>query len=484
MKKQLKIGGRSKNMDSRRSHEDVINCYMETDSEGEFKRLTRAPCFSLLSEVGNGPIRGMLNASGVLYVVSGNEFYRVTISDFGALNAILIGSISGQNGPVSLSAIGTDAPQIMALTSGTGYIFNADTLAFTEITDVSFTPDYSVASFNQRFYLNKPDSNEFFGSDILDGLNYDPLFFASAENNPDPLVYVAALNTEIVLFGTQSIERWQDIGITEGFPLRRIQGATINRGCAAPKTVAQFENTLYWLADDFTVRSLNSGGMQKISDLPLETAITEYSIPSNAFGFFLDYPFYKCYCITFPGNNVTWCYDVMRGVWHKRKSTDTDCWRIGTSANYKNIVLVGDRFNGNIYSMNANLYTEDGVETVMTWITASDYMDETSFSMTEMEIVADCGVGPITNVSPGTGQILNEPIKPYIRCAMSKDGGFTYRWLSDRQLGQVGDRKHRIMWRGLGRVRQTNDLVFKFTSNGDWPVNIYTGVADVEIGVV
>jgi hypothetical protein len=480
---QIRLGGRARDLDSRKSQEDVINCYLESDDEGDFKRLTRAPAFRLLASVGNGPIRGMLNASNVLYVVSGNEFYKVTISPFGALNSTLIGTISGQNGPVSLAAIGTDLPQIMALTSGTGYIYNSDTLAFTEITDVSFTPDYAVTSFNQRFYLNKPSSNEFFGSDILDGLNYDPLFFASAENNPDPLVTLQSLNTEVVLFGTQSIERWQDIGVDTGFPLRRIQGATINRGCAAPKSLAQWENTLFWLADDFTVRSLNSNGMDKISDLPLEKAMIGYNFPSQAIGWFVDYPFYKCYCISFPGNNVTWCYDVLRRIWHKRDSVGVDCWRIGSSANYSNLVLLGDRFNGNIYAMDANLYTENNVQTPMTWVTPATFVNEAPMVCTRLEIIADSGVGPITNVTD-IGQILNEPVKPYIRCAMSKDGGFTWTWLPDRQLGQRGDRAHRVVWRSLGRIKKTGDLVFKFESNGNWPVNIYSAVADMEAGLV
>jgi hypothetical protein len=479
----IRLGGRSKNMDSRKSHEDVINCYLEADAEGDFKRLTRAPCFRKLADVGNGPIRGMLTVFSSLYVVSGNQFYRVNISPFGALNATLIGSISGQTGAVSMAAIGTDNPQVLVLTSGTGYIYDAGAATFTEITDVSFTPDYAVTSFNQRFYLNKPNSNEFFGSDVLDGLNYDPLFFASAENNPDPLVTLQALNTEIVLFGKQSIERWQDIGVDTGFPLRRIQGATINRGCAAPRSMAQWENTIFWLADDFTVRSLSSGGMEKISDLPLEKAITGYSQPAQAIGFFVDYPYYKCYCITFPGNNATWCYDVLRGIWHKRESVGVDCWRVGNSANYSNLVLLGDRFNASIYSIEAGLYTEDGVETPMTWITPATSENSTAFVCTRLEIVADAGVGPIGNVT-AIGQILNEPVEPYIRCAISRDGGFTWSWLPDRQLGQRGDRGHRCVWRSLGRIKKTQDLAFKFSSSGAWPVNIYEAVADVEAGIV
>lgn len=483
MKKKILLGGRSKNLHSRKSHQEAINCFLEIDESGEFKRLTSSPCFRLLSSVGNGPIRGMLTASGVLYLVSGNEFYRVTISQFGAINATLIGDISGQNGLVTLAAIGTDLPQIMALTSGTGYIYNADTEAFTQITDVSFDPDYQVTSLNQRFYLNKPNSNEFFGSDILDGLNYDPLYFASAENNPDHIKTIQAINTELIIFGSESIERWQAIDVTEGFQLRRMEGATINRGIASARSLATFENTVFWLADDFTVRSLSSSGMNKISDLSLETAITSYSSPSQAFGFFVNYPYYKCYCLTFPGNNVTWCYDVMRGLWHKRDSVGVDGWRIGACVNYSNFVIVGDRFNGNIYAMDANIFTENGQKTPKIWVTPSEYLDETNYVCNSLELVADSGVGPISNVTD-IGQILNEPVKPYISCEISKDGGFTYRALPDRNLGSVGDRSHRLKWRSLGRIRPTNDMVFKFLSTGDWQVNIYSAIVDVEAGIV
>jgi hypothetical protein len=425
----------------------------------------------------------MFVASDVLYVVSGSEWYRCTVSAFGSINPILIGTITGQNGPVTMAAIGTDTPQIQALTAGTGYIYDVATDTMTEITDPSYTPDYQVTSFNQRFYLNKPDSNEFFGSDVLDGLNYDPLFFASAENNPDPLVSLYALNTELVLFGTQSIERWQDIGVSEGFSLRRIQGGTINRGMASQRSLARFENTLYWLADDYTVRALSGSGMEKISDLPLESKIIDYASPSQALGFFVDYPFYKCYCLTFPQNNVTWCYDVMRNIWHKRDSIGVDGWRIGSTASFSNMVLLGDRFNGNVYIMDANVYTENDVETPMRWITPSTFMDESSFTMSELEVVADAGVGPITNVT-AIGEIENEPLAPYIRCAISRDGGFTWSWLPDRHIGRIGDRKHRLIWRSLGRVRQTQDLVFKFESTGNWPVNMYSAVADIEVGIV
>jgi len=223
--------------------------------------------------------------------------------------------------------------------------------------------------------------------------------------------------------------------------------------------------------------------MDKISDLSLEMDISSYSNPNTAIGFVIDFPFYKCYCLTFQGNDVTWCYDIVRRSWHKRKSTDVDSWRIGNSVQAANITLLGDRFNGNIYAMDNSVYTEAGITTPMVWITASTNVNEAPMTYSYLELVADMGVGSISNVN-AIGQISATPLAPMIRCARSIDGGFTYKNLPDRSLGKVGDRRNKIIWRQNIRVPRTNDLVHKFTSSGDFPVNVYGAYTDGEAGLV
>jgi len=483
MRQRITLAGTSADMKSRRSREDLINCYLEISNKGDFVRITRAPCFRLLNTVGTGPIRGFYETAGIIYMVSGTEFYRCTVSAFGAFNAVLKGTITGQNGSVVMASVGADTPQVLVLTSGVGYIYKELDGSFTEITDVSFEPDYGVTAFNARFWLNRPNSNEFFGSDIDDGLNYDALFFASADNTSDVLKNLKALNTELVLFGSKSVERWQDIGIATGFPLRRVQGGTINRGIGAARSLAQFENSLFWLADDLTVRTLVNGDMDKISDLSLETQIGQYNKPTEAIGFVVDYTYYKAFCLTFPQNNVTWCYDIMRRLWHKRDSVGVDCWRIGCSVQASNITLLGDRFNGNVYAMDNTVYSEAGTQTPMTFITASTHNDAAASTCAYLELVADMGVGTISNVNE-IGQISNSPVQPMMSCARSTDGGATYRWLPDRTLGAVGSRNNKIIWRDNIRIPRTNDFVHKFMASGDFPVNIYAAYADMEAGLV
>jgi len=483
MRQQMRLGGRSRDLRSRQSREQVINCYLELDNDGEFKRLSRTPGFKYKITVGTGIIRGIYSTGNDVYVVSGDEAYRISVSPFGDLFAHLIGNVSGFEGSVSINAIGADNPQIMFLTSGSGYIYKTLDSSFTKITDATFDPDYSAVSFNDRFWLNKPNSNQFYASNILDGLTYDALFFAQADNNPDPIVAMGQIGTSILLFGENSTEQWYDPGTTTvGFTLLRIQGATLNRGIASAASLAQWENNLFWLADDYTVRSISSGGMEKISDLPLETEITTYSTPKACIGFVVDYPYYKCYVLNFYRDNVTWCYDIMRKIWHKRSSNGGK-WKIACAANFNNYVILGGYSTGNLYVMDGSTFMDGEDKALMRFVTPAHTNDDTSMTYSNMELVADMGVGTIGDVNAlGIKEPL--PLDATLNASRSVDGGFTYLSLPSRSLGRVGNRSNKMIWRNPIRVPRTNNLVHAFETDGDFPVNIYSAYIDGVPGLV
>jgi len=478
----IPLGGSSKDFESRYSREEVINLYKETDDAGTFQRLLRAPGFVDFITLGTGPIRGMHVAADVLYVVSGSGFYRVSVNPVGSVQADLKGTVAGFTGPVRLASIGTDQPQVMALTNRRGFIYDESNDTFGEVTDANFDPDFSVTAFNQRFWFNKPDSNEFFASDILDGFTYDPLFFASAENKPDTLEYVIALNTELYLFGQRTIERWQETGQATGFSVRRITGATINRGIGARASVVQWENNIFFLADDFTVRKIGGGGYEKISDLSFEEQIRDYSFPDRAEAFFLDNPHHKIYCITFPAEGVTWCYDVSTGLWHKRESNDIGRWRISTAELIFDRVILGDYANGNLYVLDENEYSEAGVETPAIWRTPGLSNKDAPFTCSRLEIFPEVGVGTDNNVDE-IGQKSNNSLDPEIRLRVSKNGGRTWISKSNRNLGRIGEYVQKVIWRNIGRVNRGQALVFEFSVNDNVKTEIYEGYVDVQKGV-
>lgn len=482
MRERIKLGGQSKDVDSRYSKEEVINGYIDSDNSGEFRRLARTPGTTDFITLGNGPIRGMHVAADVLYVVSGSGFYRVSVNPVGSVQAELKGTVSGFSGPCRLASIGTDQPEVMALTNTRGFIYKNSDDSFAEVTDLDFDPDFSVTALNQRFWFNKPDSNEFFGSDVLDGFSYDPLFFASAENKPDLLQYVVSLNTELYLMGSSTIERWQDTGASEGFPLRRITGGTINRGLGARASVATWENDIFFLADDFTVRRLGGSGYSKISDLAFEEQIREYAFPDRAEGFVVDNPHFKVYYISFPGEGVTWGYDLTNNQWHKRSSKATERWRMSEAALIFDKVILGDVVNGNLYVLDENEYTEAGEPETITWTTPSISDQTAPFTVPKLEIFAEVGVGTEDNIQDD-GQKLTNTIDPEIRLEVSRDGGRSYTQYTPSSLGRIGERDKKIVWRNLGRVKRGQGLIFRFSCNEPVKVEIYAGWITVFKGV-
>jgi len=291
------------------------------------------------------------------------------------------------------------------------------------------------------------------------------------------------MNTELYLFGSRTIERWQDTGVSTGFPLRRISGATQQRGLGAKASVATWQNSIFFLADDFTVQTISGGQMQKISNLELDEKVKEYSFPERAEAFFIDDTQHKVYCLTFPGNGVTWCYDVSTGLWHNRSSVDVDGWRINSSALIFNQVVMGDKKNGKLYALSDTTYKEGTVETPVIFTTPPFRSDEGNFTMTRLELICEVGVGTIEDTDE-TGVKQPDTLEPIVSMRMSKDGGETWGSWKDRSLGRIGRRDTKVIWRGGGRVVRTQNLVFQFLINDPVKFEAYALYVDVEPGLV
>ena len=482
MEMEIPLGGRAKDLNSRKSRETLVNGYFEADKSGEFKRIKRAPGLSPYTTLGSGPIRGALEAGGSYYVVSGEEFYLLRRSPAGEIQTVLVGNVAGVNGPVRLAVIGTDDPQIMVLSSGNGFVYKTSDESFTQVTDANFDPGNSIASLNQHFWFNKLDSNEFFGSDLLDGLTYDPLFFASDETNPDPLVYVASMNTGLWTMGSRSCGRWQTT--SQEFPLRPVLGGNIERGVGAVFSVVRFQDNIIWLADDFTIRGIMGGQYTRdpLSDLSFNQEVKDYISPEKAEAFFVDHPVHKIYYITFPDEDVTWGYDLSTGIWHKRKSYGMGRWRASTATKVFDRILIGDYESGDIYTLDDNVYNENSNYQEFIIQTPPISAEDSNLFVSHVELDCEVGVGGISNAIPSLGITLDKPIDPRIRVERSLDGGKTFKEFPDISLGRIGETEPKVIHRHPFYIRRKKNAVFRFTVTDDVPMSIYGLWADVERG--
>lgn len=446
----------------------MVNLYPEMVPEGgkEAAFLSRCPGLRRLVEVGQGPVRGLWQLGDYLYVVSGDVFYRVNVIGTTSRYKIReIGTVSG-TGPVSMSDNGT---QIFIACNPDGFIYNATTEVFAQITDPDFPGAVTVGYLDGYFVFNEPNSSRVWVTSLLDGLSVDPLDFASAEGSPDGLISLIVDHREAWLFGTNSIEVWYDAGLPD-FPLQRIQGAFNEIGCAAPYSVAKLDNGLFWLGSDARGRGIvyraNGYTGQRISTHAIEWQIQDYGDISDAIGYTYQQDGHAFYVLIFPSAQATWVYDVATQAWHERAGWDNGLFvrhRSNCQAVYNNEIIVGDFENGNIYAFDLNEYADNG--DIQKWLRSWRALpmgqnDLKRSSQHTLQIDCETGVG----INNGQGS------DPQIILRWSDDGGHTWsneHWMS---MGKVGEYFRRAIYRRLGMTLKLRDRVYEIS--GTDPVKI------------
>ena len=434
----------------------MVNLFPEMVPDGgkEPAFLQRAPGLNLLATVGSGPVRGLWQLNGFMYVVSGNTLYKVT----SAYVATSLGTIAG-TGPVSIADNGT---QIFIAANGPSYIYNATTNVFAQITDPDFPGAVTVGYLDGYFVFNEPNSQRVWVTSLLDGLSVDPLDFASAEGSPDGLVSLIIDHREAWLFGTNSVEVWYDAGLVD-FPLQRIQGAFNEIGCIAPYSVAKMDNGIFWLGADARGRGIvyraNGYTGVRVSTHAVEWQIQQYSDMSDAIAYTYQQDGHSFYVLIFPTANTTWVYDVATQAWHERAGWSNGEFvrhRSNCQVSYNNQIIVGDYQNGNIYAFDLNTYADNGQ--VQKWLrswralpTGQNNLKRTAQHSLQIDIEA------------GTGLNLGQGDDPQVMLRWSDDGGHTWSNEHWAPIGKIGEYYRRVFYRRLGMTLKIRDRVYELS---------------------
>lgn len=338
------------------------------------------------------------------------------------------------------------------------YIFELDgSPEFQAISDTDFDgPASSVCYSDGYFIFSKKESNQWFVSNLRDGLTYTATDFASAESDPDYIRVVAALRGIVFVFGETTLEQWQNVG-GAGFPYERINSGTYNVGCEAPNSVVEVNNSLLWIGgaenEEPGVWACDGGLPQKISTASIETVIfSGGSAPvQEAFSFHWAERGHSFVAFTVPGV-CTVVYDLSTGLWHERKSVNRDGvttnWRLSGLVNAFSQNITSDLFTGKVGDYSSGAYYEFGDEIHAYFTTPPIDNGGMPFSVYDVELVAQVGTVPIT----GQGS------DPVIRMSISKDGGVTYFPEISRKMGKIGEYRTRIHWPCLGRYARSITL--------------------------
>ena len=396
-----------------------------------------------------GPVRDIYTESRSqrVFAVQQNKLFELHDNGTQTDRGTLSGSGTGH---VCMADNGT---QLVIVDGNAGYVLTLASNAFAQITDPDFPATKQIRYLDGYFIFTFPGTGKFGVTALFDATTVDALDFATAEGNPDDLVATLVDHRELWLFGTRTTEVWFNSGDVD-FPFDRIQGAYIEYGCGASFSVANLDNTVYWLGSDERGQHMvfQAQGYQprRISTHAVEHAIAGYANASvsNARAYAYQQEGHSFYVLNF--DEATWAYDVATGLWHERARLKTDgslsrhraqCYTAGLGKN-----LVGDFEDGRIYELDLGTYTDDGDEIVrmrrcphfadddLQWLFHHDF-----------QLDVESGVGRGDGVEPG--------VTPQLILRFSDDGGHTWSNEKYATAGKLGNYRTRARWRRLGKSR-------------------------------
>lgn len=441
----------------------LINWYPEVDpTKKDENPLTKddrgvialypTPGTTTVAELTSGTeVRGLhvLPGDMALLAVSGHDVYSLDTS----YNKTSIGTLRTSTGRVHITDNGVGA----YFTDGTArYYYIWGTGAFAEIADGAFAGGQVCDEVDNFIVYNNPNTNQFGCTSVGDVLS-NAQNLGSKIGSSDNLVSIVADHRQLLLLGENTSERWINVG-TFPFPFAIIPGTSMQHGLQAINSVARLGEGVAFLARDDRGRATvvmwgaTMPSPARISTFAIEHAIQGYAVTTDATAYSYAQGGHEFYVLTFPSADVTWCYDVSTGYWHRRAWRDSNNFyhrhRSNCAAAFGNDTVVGDFQNGKLYTFSLSVYTDDG--NPIPCVRRCPHMT----SDLKMQFFSDLQI----QFQPGVGLQSGQGSDPECILRWSNDGGFT--WGNDHvlKIGQVGKYKNRAMRRRLGWAR---DRVFE-----------------------
>lgn len=468
--------------DPRASCRDLINCFSETapqdnyvsDSKQKFPPvvLRRAPGIDAFATDGSGnAVRGMWMMGGIEYIVIGSVLY--TISSAGILTQVG----SGITGSAFVRMTdNTECLVILVTGLNVAYTYTAAhglaalALPYAAI-DCWFIDSYIV--------FLQADGRGFFNDDGQATSGTGPITFVNGNVFPrefgtDAFVGMCIANRNILIFGQRTSEVYVDTGSasTVGTPFSDAPNGFIQMGMlpGAPYTAVLQNNSVFWLAQDRTVRTLSGVSPVRVSNHGIEAILATVN-PAGSYAFAYSLGGHLFAAWTFPASFATVVYDTTTGEWHKMASFGLGYWRPLCCHNAFGKYLVGDSQGSGIGALDLTTLNEWDTVRTCVWTHQAVYNQNNRISHRRLELVFGGGFAPLNGAPQDTN--------PYITMKVSDDGGETFRAFPDRSIGTSGLYDQRVVWFNLGLSRQ-RVYQFELSANAEfWGTDL---VADVEMG--
>lgn len=469
------------------SAQECVNFYPNLPQTGTVTQqsLFGTPGLTEIATADNNEVnRGLHVFNGVPYALNGDSLYRidrsVDIFDVATFTAVLVASgifgmarvVMADNGPVNS---GGGAGEICIVIPESddpfnAFIFEPATDTLTQISDTDFDgPVSSVAYVDGFFLFTKKEGgaigNKFFISNIRQGLVYTATDFAGADVDPDPIQAPFILKNEVFIFGTQTMEPFQNIG-GAGFPFVRIEGGVQDKGLDAPFSLVEIDGNMAFIGsadkEDPAIWLSNGAKPQKISSTAIDNQIRTYSdnVIENSFAMTYSQSGALFGIFTFPGED-TFVYEAVSNLWHTRESITLDVqstWRVSEIVQAYGELIVGDLLTNQFGIIDKEVFTEYGETIKRRFVLPPLDNGGNPFFNSSIELVGETGQG--NTVDPAQD--------PQVLLSFSDNGGRSFSETLSRSFGELGEYNARCIWDQLGRVPRSRMYRFDVADPVKW----------------
>ena len=440
------VGGSSQQASLPFNAERTVNMYAVLDQQGKKPAsLYARPGNAVFATLGSGAGRGAFTATnGRAFVVSGSQLYELLAGGTGTA----LGSLLTSSGDITMAENGVQ----LAICDGVDlYILTYATNTFQRVVNPNLPSAASVTFLDGYFVVNRSFTSGIFQiSAPFDGLNWAALDFASAESSPDSLLRVAVVFGQLFLFGDISIEPWNNTGAAT-FPFQRVNSSSqISVGVAAPSTILELDNTVFWVGKDKNgtgvVYRADGYSPKRISTEAVELRLQAAPSISTLKAMAYQEAGHTFYIITGGGMETAQVYDVSTNLWVE--------WSyFNSSGNYElpltndlfyafGKTLALDRASGKVYEQSSKYYSDDGEEIACDRIFTHIFDNGNPFLIKNLILNFETGVGNTTVENPKAMLYL------------SNDGGRTFYTYYEAFMGKAGEFLSRVVFWRLGRHRQ------------------------------
>ena len=326
----------------------------------------------------------------------------------------------------------------------------------------------------------------------------------SITSHPGTLVACRTLHRRIFFFSQFFTEVWENAGIGTNLPFRRNNALLMEYGAASIGSVSVGFDKLFFLSQDRD----GLGAVMEVmgtESIPVSTRALDFQLAqyaqgpgvSDATSLLIKENGLIFYRLNFTNANATYVYNVTLSnpqsdetkFWHEEQILNGSRHPAQTHIFFGGSNYYGDYLNPNLYFVDPSYVTNDGESIKRTRI-GKPYAPETyqrlridrfhldlvQGSNTEqfadtffpiltenvLDILTESGSFLVTEDSSLSDSLISIPdLHPRVFLSYSKDGGQSYGFRLNGQMGAIGQRTFRTVWRKLGTVPRGQSFVPK-----------------------